>query len=49
MINIRDKKGIRMKNNFRIGICQMKVVDDKKSNLDKATDMIEEAAKKGQK
>ncbi len=36
-----------MKDNFRIGLCQMKVVDDKKLNLDKAKEMIDRAAKEG--
>ncbi|MFY9637757.1 MAG: carbon-nitrogen hydrolase family protein [Methanobacterium sp.] len=36
-----------MKNNFRIGLCQMNVVDDKNSNLDKAKYMIEQAAQEG--
>ena len=36
-----------MKNNFKIALCQMKVVDDKKANLEKATDMIEMAAIEG--
>jgi len=36
-----------MKDNFRIGLCQMKVVDDKEVNLDKAKSMIGKAAKGG--
>jgi omega-amidase len=36
-----------MKNNFRIAVCQMNVVDDKELNLDKATKMICEASKNG--
>ena len=36
-----------MEDNFRIGLCQMKVVDDKDSNLYKAKDMIGKAAKNG--
>lgn len=36
-----------MKNNFNIGICQMRVVDDKQINLDKATAMIKESADNG--
>jgi omega-amidase len=36
-----------MKNNFRIAICQMNVVDNKEINLDKATKMIGEASKNG--
>ena len=38
---------IRMKDNFRIGLCQMKVLDDKMLNLGKAIDMIDRAAKEG--
>ena len=33
-----------MKNNFKIAICQMRVVDDKQVNIDKATAMIKESA-----
>lgn len=36
-----------MKDNFRIGLCQMKVLDDKMLNLGKAIDMIDRAAKEG--
>ncbi len=36
-----------MKDNFRIGLCQMKVLDNKRLNLDKAIDMIDQASKKG--
>ncbi len=36
-----------MKDNFRIGLCQMKVVDDKDVNLEKAKDMIGKAADNG--
>ena len=36
-----------MKDNFRIGLCQMKVLDDKMLNLGKAIDMIDRAAKDG--
>ncbi len=36
-----------MKDNFRIGLCQMKVLDDKMLNLGKAIDMIGRAAKEG--
>ena len=38
-----------MKNNFRIAVCQMNVVDNKEINLDKATKMICEASKNGAK
>ena len=34
-------------NNFRLGVCQMMVVDDKEVNLDKATVMIDTAAEEG--
>jgi predicted amidohydrolase len=37
----------KMKNNFKIALCQMKVVDDKRTNLEKATTMIETAARNG--
>ena len=36
-----------MKDNFMIGLCQMKVLDDKWLNLGKAIDMIDRTAKKG--
>ena len=36
-----------MKNNFKVALCQMKVVDDKGVNLEKATTMIETAARNG--
>lgn len=36
-----------MKDNFKIALCQMKVVDDKQANLEKATAMIEMAAIEG--
>jgi omega-amidase len=36
-----------MKNNFKIALCQMKVVDDKQANIKKATAMIEMAAIEG--
>ncbi len=36
-----------MKNNFKIAICQMRVVDDKQINIDKATSMIKESADNG--
>lgn len=36
-----------MKKSFKIGICQMRVVDDKQINLDKATAMIKESADNG--
>ena len=36
-----------MKNSFKIAICQMRVVDDKQINLDKATAMIKECADNG--
>jgi predicted amidohydrolase len=36
-----------MKNKFKIALCQMKVVDDKQANLEKATAMIEMAAIEG--
>jgi omega-amidase len=36
-----------MKNNFRIGICQMKVVDNKDANLESAKAMIRRAADEG--
>lgn len=36
-----------MKNNFKIAVCQMNVVDDKELNLDKATKMICEASNNG--
>ena len=36
-----------MKKSFKIGICQMRVVDDKQVNLDKSTAMIKEAADNG--
>jgi omega-amidase len=36
-----------MKRSFKIGICQMRVVDDKQLNLDKATAMVKECANNG--
>jgi len=36
-----------MKDNFMIGLCQMKVLDDKWLNLGKAIDMMTELPKKG--
>jgi omega-amidase len=36
-----------MKNNFKMAVCQMNVVDDKELNLDKANKMISEASKNG--
>lgn len=36
-----------MKNNFKIALCQMEVVDDKVANLEKATSMIGIAASEG--
>jgi omega-amidase len=39
--------GFNMKKSFKIGICQMRVVDDKQVNLDKATAMIRESANNG--
>lgn len=36
-----------MENNFKIGLCQMKVVDDKAVNIDKAMSMIGIAAENG--
>ena len=36
-----------MKRSFKIGICQMRVVDDKQLNLDKATAMVRECANNG--
>lgn len=35
-----------MKKSFRLGVCQMRVVDDKEVNLEKATVMIDKAAEK---
>lgn len=34
-----------MKNNFKLAICQLKVVDDKKSNINRALEMIRTSAK----
>lgn len=34
-----------MKNHFKLAVCQMNVVDNKETNVDKAVDMIESAAK----
>lgn len=34
-----------MKNHFKLAVCQMNVVDSKETNVDKAVDMIEAAAK----
>ncbi|MGB7969355.1 MAG: carbon-nitrogen hydrolase family protein [Methanobacterium sp.] len=36
-----------MKNSFKIAICQMSVVDDKQTNLDKVTAMIKESGDNG--
>lgn len=34
-----------MKNHFKLAVCQMNVVDNKETNVDKSVDMIESAAK----
>ena len=36
-----------MKNNFKIAICQMRVLDDKQINIDKATAMIKKSSDNG--
>ncbi|HML05560.1 MAG TPA: carbon-nitrogen hydrolase family protein [Methanobacterium sp.] len=36
-----------MKNNFKLAICQIKVFDDKKSNINRALEMITTSAKNG--
>jgi len=38
-------QGTTMKNHFKLSVCQMKVVDNKETNVDRAVNMIESAAR----